>query len=54
MGYPSAALTSRSAPALYPQQGSCPSYTSGCGSLNLNNVSFGDKTSSVRFLYLGY
>jgi hypothetical protein len=27
MGYPSAALTSRSAPALYPQQGSCPSYT---------------------------
>ncbi len=28
MGYPSAALTSRSAPALYPQQGSCPSYTS--------------------------
>lgn len=26
----------------------------GSGSLNLNNVSFGDKTSSVRFLYLGY
>jgi hypothetical protein len=28
MGYPSAALTSRFAPALYPQQSSCPSYTS--------------------------
>jgi hypothetical protein len=27
---------------------------SGRGSLNLNNVSFGDKTSSMRFLYLGY
>ena len=27
---------------------------SGQGSLNLNNVSSGDKTSSGRFLYLGY
>jgi hypothetical protein len=27
---------------------------SGRGSLNLNSVSFGDKTSSMRFLYLGY
>jgi hypothetical protein len=26
----------------------------GRGSLNLNNVSFGDKTSSGRFIYLGY
>jgi hypothetical protein len=26
----------------------------GRGSVNLNNVSFGDKTSSMRFLYLGY
>jgi hypothetical protein len=26
----------------------------GRGSLNLNNVSFGDKTSSMRFVYLGY
>jgi hypothetical protein len=26
----------------------------GRGSLNLNHVSFGDKTSSVRFVYLGY